>query len=200
MAVLTTQAFRRSSRGLRRGSLRWLLLLALLVTARPDTAAQSGVAQEFQIKAVFLYNFVRFVEWPPRAFADAQAPFVIGVLGDDPFEAALDDAVRDETVSGRPLVVRRFRRIEEVEVCHVLFVSRSETARLGQILTSLRGRSILTVGDADEFTRHGGMIRFVTENNKVRLRINVETARAAELTISSKLLRPAEIVTTTAND
>ena len=175
------------------------MLLALLFTARPDAAAQSGVTQEFQIKAVFLYNFVQFVDWPAGAFAGPQDPLIIGVLGEDPFGTALDDAVAGETVNGRSLVVRRFRRVEDIDRCHVLFISRSENARLGPILTALKGRSILTVGDAEEFTRRGGMIRFVTENNKVRLRINVEAAKAAGLTISSKLLRPAEIVTAASN-
>jgi hypothetical protein len=136
---------------------------------------------------------VRFVDWPPAAFPGAQAPMVIGVLGEDPFGASLDDAVRGETVNGRPLVVQRFRRVEDLDSCHVLFIGRSETARMAAILSRLRGRSILTVSDAEEFTRLGGMIRFVNENKKVRLQINVEAARAADLTISSKLLRPAEI-------
>lgn len=149
---------------------------------------------EYQVKAVFLFNFAHFVEWPAAAFADTQSPLVIGVLGDDPFDTALDETVRDEKVSGHPLVIRRFRRAEDIADCHILFISRSETPRLGEILGRLRGRSILTVGDVAGFALAGGIIRFVTENNKTRFRINVETARAARLTISSKLLRPAEIV------
>lgn len=161
----------------------------------PVAKAPAAALSEYQIKAVFLYNFAQFVDWPPRAFSSEQAPVVIGVLGEDPFGASLDEAVRGETVNGRPLVVQRFRRVEDVDGCHVLFVSRSESGQLGHILASLRGRSILTVSDAEGFTEMAGMIRFVTENNKIRLRINVDAARAADLTISSKLLRPAQIVT-----
>jgi len=184
-------------------SLRWngrgrfrLGAMALLGAAWFSGPAQAAVSREYEIKAIFLYNFAQFVDWPPGAFQDEHAPVVIGVLGEDPFGTSLDQAVRGETVNGRPLVVRRFSRIEDVATCHMLFVSRSETARLDRIMSALRGRNVLTVGDTEEFSLRAGMIRFVMENNKVRLRINVDAARAADLAISSKLLRPAEIVST----
>lgn len=173
--------------------------MALLLAAWFSGPAQAAVSREYEIKAIFLYNFAQFVDWPPGAFRDENAPVVIGVLGEDPFGTSLDEAVRGETVKGRPLVVRRFSRIEDVTTCHVLFISQSETARLGQIMAALKGRSILTVGDTEEFSRRAGMIRLATENNKVRLRINVDAAKAADLAISSKLLRPAEIVTASNN-
>jgi hypothetical protein len=95
-------------------------------------------------------------------------------------------------VNDRPLVVQRYHRLGEIKTCHVLFISRTESARLEEILASLKGRSILTVGDTDDFALRGGMIRFVTEKNKIRMRINLEAVKAANLTISSKLLRLAE--------
>lgn len=153
-----------------------------------------AVFSEYQIKAVFLYNFAQFVEWPAAVFANEAAPLVIGVLGDDPFGAQLDAAVKEEKLGQRPLEIRRFRRVEEIATCHILFICRSESARLERIISSLQGRSVLTVSDMDEFTRRGGMIRFLTENKKVRMRINPEAAKRVGLTISSKLLRPAEIV------
>jgi hypothetical protein len=174
----------------------WLAAMVLLAPAALNAAAP---AQEYEIKAVFLYNFAQFVQWPPEAFADKSAPLVIGILGSDPFGSYMDEAVRGETVDGRPFVVRRFDRAEDATACHILFISRSESGRIDQILGSLKGKSILTVGDMDEFSRNGGMIRFVTENNKVRLRINVEAARSAGLKISSKLLRPAQIVSRLGN-
>jgi hypothetical protein len=155
-------------------------------------SAQTATSPEYQIKAVFLFNFAQFVDWPPKAFADAQTPLVIGILGEDLFGSYLDETVRGEKVNNRPLVVQRFRRIGEIKACHVLFISRSENARLEEILASLKGRSILTVGDNDDFALRGGMIRFVTEKNKIRMRINLEAVKAANLTISSKLLRLAE--------
>ena len=102
-------------------------------------------------------------------------------------------------VNDRPLTVRRFRRVEDIGACHILFISRPEQGHLDQLLDSLKGRSVLTVSDAERFASHGGMIGFATEQNRIRLRVNLEAARAANLTISSKLLRPAQIVSTGGN-
>lgn len=176
-----------------------LTLSFVLFSARSNVSAQTKASKEYQVKAIFLFNFAQFVEWPAGTFSDAQKPLVIGVLGDDPFGTYLDDTVRGEKVNGRPLVVERYRRLEEVKTCHILFISRSETARLKQHLEGLKSRNILTVSEIDEFCRLGGMIQFVTEKSKIRLKINVEAAKAANLTISSKLLRPAEIVATKGN-
>ena len=114
---------------------------------------------------------------------------MIGVLGQDPFGAYLDDTVRGETVNNRRLTVRRYRRVQEIQTCHVLFISRSEGDRLDQILADLKYRKILTVADVDSAASSGVMIQFVTQQNKIRLRINSAAAKAANLTISSKLLR-----------
>jgi len=149
---------------------------------------------ENQVQAVFLFNFSRFVEWPPQAFAAPNDPLVIGIVGSDPFGARLDEAVHNEQINGHPLTVRRFRNIAEVEKCQILFIDRSEIGHLGQILAALDHRSTLTVSQAEGAAQRGVMIQFATENSRIRLRINVESARAAGLTISSKLLRPAEIV------
>lgn len=176
----------------------WLQLAVWLAagaaTMPADTVAQSPASPEYQLKAVFLFNFAQFVEWPASAFPDSAAPLVIGVLGADPFGSYLDETVRGETVDEHPLVVRRFRSVDEITTCHILFVSRQEESRLTGILDSLKGRSVLTVSDADRFASRGGMIRFVTDHNRIRLRINLDAAKAAHLTLSSKLLRPAQIV------
>ena len=97
-------------------------------------------------------------------------------------------------MNGRPLAVRRYRSVDEVDGCHILFIDRSQDAQLDTILAALKGRNVLTVGDFEGFTRRGGMIRFVTVGNKIRMRVNLAAAQAAQLTISSKLLRPAQIV------
>lgn len=165
-----------------------LLLLGGLVAS-----AQTGPAREYQIKAVFLFNFAQFVEWPRAAFAGANSPIVIGILGEDPFGAYLDETVRNEKVNNRPLEIRRYHRIDEINTCHILFISPSEAGTYEQIFARLQGRSILTVGDAEGFATRG-MIRFLTEQNRIRLRVNLGVARAAGLTISSKVLRAAEIV------
>lgn len=180
--------------GSRRWLAAWIVRLALLVAVAPMAVAQSATSNEYQLKAVFLFNFAQFVEWPAHAFRAADAPLVIGVLGEDPFGAYLDELVRGEKIGPRPLIVRRYKRAEDITECHMLFISPSEAGALEKILPSLKGRSLLTVSDADGFMRQGGMVRFVTENGKIRLKINVEAAKAGELTISSKILSPATIV------
>jgi hypothetical protein len=166
-------------------------LVALLLIAAPVWAAPPS---EYQVKAVFLFNFAQFVEWPARASPDAQAPFVIGILGKDPFGPDLEAVVRGETIAGHPLVIERYRNIGELHDCNILFIARTEMAQLPHILDVLKGRSILTVTDADDGDPRGVMIQLVTRGNRIRLRIDVGAARAGNLVISSKLLRPAEIV------
>jgi hypothetical protein len=181
-------------------TLQALLCGALWVTVFLRGACGAEAPTEYQVKAVFLYNFAHFVEWPPQVFTAPNGPFVIGILGNDPFGLRLDEAVRGEQIDQHPLVVRRFRNIGEIGDCQILYIDRSESAQLREILAALDHRSTLTVSDLDRSSERGVMIQFATENNRIRLRINVDSARAAGLTVSSKLLRPAEIVGTTARD
>lgn len=178
---------------------RWLSALLLLLAGALRSPAQPATPDEYQIKAVFLFNFAQFVDWPPTAFADSGDPLVIGVLGADPFGPILDDTLRGEVIGQRAIVLKRYRRREDIGPCHILFISRSESARLDTIVQGLRGRPVLTVSDAAGFALRGVMIRFVTEKSRIRFRINLDAAKAAGLVISSKLLRPAEIVSTPEN-
>jgi hypothetical protein len=174
-----------------------LCSFALLVAAAPvppARAAATATPSEYQLKAVFLFNFAQFVDWPQAAFQDAEMPLVIGVVGTDPFGSYLDDVVRGEQVKGRSLIVKRFRKLEDVDVCHILFVGAADAARLAMAPAALAGRAILTVSDADRTAQRGAMIQFVEAQKRIRLRIDVGTASAAGLTISSKLLRSAEII------
>ena len=164
-----------------------LLLAAGLLAGQPARAAPTAQ----QVEAVFLFYFSQFVDWPPAAFAGDRSPIVIGVLGDDPFDGSLDQAVAGEQVNGRPIVVRRLQSIAQADGCHILYISASEAAQLPQILSTLKGRNVLTVSDLDNFVASGGMIRFVLNDQHVRLRINARAAQAAGLTLSSKLLRAA---------
>lgn len=170
------------------------LVLVLWVLGQQNLCAQANISKEYQIKAVFLFNFVQFVQWPRTAFTRPGEPFCIGVLGENPFGTFLEETVRNEKVDGHPLVVRHFERVEEVKDCQILFVSRSESEKPDGILKALKGKSILTVGDKEGFEDNGGVVRFATENNKIRLRISLRAAQTAKLKISSKLLRLAEIV------
>lgn len=151
-------------------------------------------SREYQVKAIFLYNFTQFVEWPSSAFPEKNSPLIIGVLGQDPFGAYLDETVKNEKIGEHPLVVNRFTSADDIGACHILFVNIDEKGALRDALNKLAGRPILTVGDADHFIRDGGMVRFVPDHNKIRMQINLEVARETGLLISSKLLRLAEIV------
>ena len=198
MAFLNAVAVRARTRGrVRRGRAGRIITSALLLLTTPGLVGQSVRASEYQVKAVFLFNFAQFVAWPPDAVPDSQAPLVIGILGDDPFGGLLDETVRGEHLGARPIVVRRYQRAEDIKRCDILFISQSENDRMEEILATLKNRPILTAGDGDGFANRGGMIHFFTSANHIRLRINLEAAQAANLTISSKLLRVAEIVTPT---
>ena len=176
----------------------WQALLcgALAIVLGPRGVLSAEAPTEYQVKAVFVFNFSRFVEWPAQAFTAPTQPFAICILGDDPFGPRLDEAVRGEQINQHPLLVRRFRSVGEAGDCQILYIDRSEGRELPQILAALDHRSTLTVSELNDSAERGGMIQFMTENNRIRLRINVDSARAAGLTISSKLLRPAEIVGT----
>jgi hypothetical protein len=173
---------------------RWLLLAAALC-AMPGAGAWSAAPTgEYQVKAAYLFNFGQFVEWPASTYDSPSAPFVIGILGEDPFGSILDDVVRGESLGGHPLVVRRFRDAGDIGDCNILFIGRGEAGRLERILQQLRGRHVLTVTDVPGAESRAAIITLLTENNRIRMRINVAEARANELVISSKLLRPAEVV------
>jgi hypothetical protein len=173
-------------------------IASLLACSAIFFSAQTPIAREYQIKAVFLFNFTQFVEWPATSFKETDA-IVIGILGGNPFGTYLDEAVHGEKVNGHPLVVQHYRQVEDVKTCHILFINASETHQLKQVFAVLKSRSILTVSDADNFTKQGGMIRFFTENKKTRIRINLNATKNADLTISSKLLRLADVVGPTNN-
>jgi len=172
--------------------------MALLTALLASALLQTGAAPEYQVKAVFLFNFAQFVDWPPPQppeVPDSAAPLVIGILGEDPFGGFLDATVRGERLGARPFVLRRYQKVDDVEACDILYISRSEAKRMQAILARLKERPILTVSDVDRFAERGGMIRLVTDRGRIRLEVNLEAAQGARLTISSKLLRVAEIVT-----
>jgi hypothetical protein len=150
---------------------------------------------EYQVKAAYLFNFLKFVEWPGDPLADTHGRWVIGVVGDNPFGDELTQIVSGKTVQGHELLVRRFQSSEDLHACHVLFISASEKKRLPSILAALGGSSVLTVGDMDHFIEFGGMIQFVMEEKRVRFAIDVGASSQAGLKVSSKLLSLARTVT-----
>ena len=159
----------------------------------PPALAQAQSRGEYALKAVFLYNFCRFIEWPKSAFGSPNEPIIIGIVGEDPFGPFLREAVQGETSRGRAIRIERYSRPEAIEHCHLLFVSRAEAGRLGKILSAVAGKSVVTVGETDAFLDRGGMIALTADKNRVRLHINPSLLRAASLDVSSKLLRVADV-------
>lgn len=169
-----------------------LLLTAIAVLLSVATV-EGQLSREYDVKAAFLYNFTSFVEWPETAFKAPDAPFVIGVFGDDPFGKVLDDVVAGERVKNRPLILRRMNRVEDVKDCHILFISSSEKRRARDILNRCENAPVLTVADMPEFIEAGGAVAFRTEENRLKLHINVGAARASGLAVSSKLLKLSKV-------
>ncbi|GAB2769490.1 hypothetical protein GCM10027275_09980 [Rhabdobacter roseus] len=169
----------------------WVACLLLL--AAVGLHAQPAPSLEDRVKAVFLFNFTQFVAWPEQAFPAAEAPLVIGVLGENPFGTYLREVVTGETMGSHPIVVEHYREGKDLKPCHILFVSAGNTHRLPEILQECQEKGILTVGDAPAFLAMGGMIRLYRQAGKIRLQINPERTRAAGLTLSAKLLRLADL-------
>jgi len=165
--------------------------MTLLTGVECFSQPRPGAYTEYQLKAAFLYNFTQFIEWPSNAFTSADAPLVIGVLGDDPFGAVLNQTVEGETIRGRLVSIRRFRRVEDVGGCQLLFISRSEKGQLPRIQSALQSKPVVTVSDMDQFVRHDGVIGFVLHENKIRFEINLDSANRAGVKISSKLIKLA---------
>lgn len=182
---------------LRRFRKTFLFLLAVTGVggdcALPGVARAQGVAPEYEVKAAFLFNFTKFVEWPPAAFIDEHSQLKICVLGENPFGKTLHSLMGEE-VGGRRLSLMRLESLNNLESCHVLYVSRSERDRLGQILAGVRNAPVLTVGDMPGFIDQGGMINFILEGSKVRFDINQEAAERTGIKISSRLLALAKHV------
>jgi hypothetical protein len=180
----------------------WLTagILAFLACAHlftPSSGCAQDLPSEYPVKAAYLFNFLKFVQWPEGTFQDPIAPIVIGIVGDDPFGEALPQVVVGKTVQGRDLVIRKYHFGEDLRGSHILFISASEKKRIPQLLASLQGSSVLTVADTDHFIEAGGIIQLLIENNRVRFAIGPGAAGRARLKISSKLLSLARTVAKT---
>jgi len=163
------------------------LVICFLLSLSSALSAR-GQPTEYQIKAAFLFNFAKFVEWPPAAFPDANSPIVIGVLGKNVFGTDLETTIRNKTVNNRPFRFETLDSVAQATNCHILFVSPSEKDNFPAIIAALHNASILTVSETDPFIKAGGMINFTIQDNKVRFQIDDEAAKKAGLKISSKLL------------
>ncbi len=155
--------------------------------------AQNALRQEYQVKGAFLFQFSQFTHWPDHAFASPSSPFVVGILGHDPFGRFIDDLVAGEQVEGHPIVVKRYASLSELEASHILFISKQLNEPLPKVLEKAATMGALTVSEITGFAQQGGMVRFYVDNNKIKFQVNVEAAKSAGLTVSSKLLRLAQI-------
>jgi hypothetical protein len=156
--------------------------------------AQSAGPTEYELKAAFLFNFAKFVEWPPSAFANPQSAFLICVLGPDPFGRALDDALLRHSIQGHAVALLRMKRTVDIVGCQILFLPASERNRLPEVIAKLRGQSVLVIGENEEFASSGGVIQFALEQDRIRFLINTDAADRSGLKFSSKLLALAKIV------
>jgi hypothetical protein len=170
-----------------------MITASVLVIAVFDVSAETKPSPEYLIKAAFLFNFAKFVEWPADSFKDDLSPINLYILGTDPFGPALD-IIKDKTVKGRPLKIKRANKVDDIEACHILFISASEKENLKQILYALRNSSTLTVSETEGFAQMGGIINFVIINKKVHFEINLDAAQRSRLKMSSQLLKLAKIV------
>jgi hypothetical protein len=168
------------------------LITAIAMLALGVLPVQAQVSREYQIKAVFLYNFAQFTQWPQSTFATDKSPIVIGVVGADPFGTSLTETIHGETIQGHPLVIEHYTHPADIKTCHILFVSQPESRRYDEITKIVKGKPVLTVSDTASAATSAAIIQFVIENNKVHFRVNTDAARAVNIDLSSKLLRVAE--------
>lgn len=169
-------------------------LAVILAAVLRSPTARGQTVDEYQLKAAFLSNFAKFVEWPPETFSSPRDPIAICILGEDPFGDELRKAVNGKAIEDRKLVVRQVSGVRQASGCQILFVGSTERKRLRAVLAEIKGDGILTVGDTGNFAAEGGVINLKLEAGKIHLQVNVDAANRQRLRISSKLLSLAEIV------
>jgi len=166
-------------------------LCATSTIAASPLSAQQIKANEYQVKATYLYNFGKFVKWPPEVTADKSDSFAVCILGQDPFGTVLDTTLASEKLDGKPVVLRRISQPKDATDCRIVFISSAEDKHLKEILAALDSFGALTVSDMHDFARRGGMIQFTAEGEKIRFEINLGSAESAKLVLSSELLKVA---------
>ena len=165
----------------------------LLISHSASIRAQEAAPVEYQVKAAFLLNFARFIEWPADAFANDQSPILFCEFRQDPFQGALDQITQGKSIGSRTLAVRRVQNLPDLKTCQLVFVGSAQDKFLPGILDSLKATSALVVGESDNFAERGGGIQFYLDDNKVRFSVNVDATKRARLNVSSKLLSLARI-------
>lgn len=171
----------------------FIMSILFITTSAPIVCAQDSKPSEYQVKAAFILNFAKFVEWPPSAFINSSHTMNLCIVGEDPFGAALD-AIRGETIGDKQIAIKYLSATQPLKGCQIVFVSRSEKNQLSYIVKALKGSSILSIGDTEGFAQQKVIINFYLEQNKVKFEVNEDAARSVGLKISSKLLKLAKMV------
>jgi len=169
------------------------LMAALLGALAVSSYAGEVAPSEAQLKAAFLLNFPKYVDWPASAFSQPDSPIIVGIFGDDPVAAEFATMSAGKAVDGRPIQLLRVTTPDQCRGCHVLFIHAGEDHKLPEILSAVRGANILTVGESDEFLNQGGMINLARHDRRIQLEVNLDATRQTELKISSKLLALATV-------
>lgn len=170
------------------------ILVSLLTLGFPAHVSAQSDAAEYRIKAAFLFNFAKFVEWPAGTFGDGKQPITFCTIGEDPFRGKLDEVVSGKTIDNHVVQVRHYKQPPDARGCHVLFIGAEQKNQWASTLEHLKHSPVLTVGEINHFTQERGMIGLILEENKLRFDINLDAARSAQLKISSKLLSLAKVV------
>ena len=171
-----------------------IMAFALSVACAGRPWAASDAAPEYEVKAAFLYNFAKFVEWPTSAFTTPDEPLVFCIMGDDPFGASIDRIVKDRAANGRAIAIRREVRADAVSSCHLIFAVAGDEVDVARVVHETSGAPVLTVGESPSFLDDGGIIGLVVDGGKVRFEINARGAEQAGLKVSSQLLKLARSV------
>ncbi|SKB03132.1 protein of unknown function [Prosthecobacter debontii] len=187
MELLRTLAKRTHTQGVA------ILLLLAFVLSPFEAHAESSEKREYALKAVFLYNFCQFIDWPSGSFAHDRAPIIIGVMGSNPFGGLLSETVHGELIRGRSIQLSPCQNPQDALKCHLLFISDEEMPKMTALLSVLANHSVVTVGESEAFLEQGGMIALPSVENKIKLKVNLPAVRAAKVEMSSKLLRVADI-------
>lgn len=170
------------------------LMLVLLSVLGQETRAQDAQVSESDLKAAFLFNFTKFIEWPPEAFAGENATVNVGVYGDEDFTKTLKTLLADKKAHGRPFTVKRLNNPADAKTCQILYFQEAEARKMQAVYEAIKKMPILTVGESDDFIDHGGMFNLFFEDKQLRFEVNQTTAENAKLTVSSKLMKLAKKV------
>jgi hypothetical protein len=168
-----------------------MIIALLLLFTFDQSKSQDAVLPEYKVKSVFIFNFTKFVDWPSTSFESEDSPFIIGIIGNNPFGNYLEETVLGEKVGPHPIVIKRYLDKKDITKCHLLYLGYTDPNRIKDIISYLENKPVLTVSEADGFCNSGGMVQFYTERNKIKLAINSEASKSASLNISSKLLSVA---------